>query len=295
MNNNILAITLKILSVLSFVIMDVLIKKLADNFPTNEIIFFRCIFGLVPVTFMMFWSKSSIKTSKINLHIYRAIVASLAMFAFFKSFHILPLAEVSSISFASILITTILAIHLLKEKVGIRRWIAIFIGFIGIVIILRPSSSMFNFYMLLPLFGAAAISVAIIIMKSTLKFDTPQTCSFYMHIIVALIMLGTLFFNFITPNYKQLFLLFCMGFIGGIAQILLTNAYKLSEVSTLTPIDYTSILWAITFGIIFFSDYPDSYVIIGSLVIVISTYYIIYRERKLGQKINLTKVNTRQI
>jgi len=280
---------------LSFVIMDVLIKKLTNNFPTNEIIFFRCLFGLIPVTFMMYWTKSSIKTSKIKLHIYRALVASLAMFAFFKSFHLLPLAEVSSISFASIMITTILAIYLLNEKVGLRRWIAIFLGFIGILIILRPGSNIFNFYMLLPLLGATALSVAIIIMKAVLKFDKPPTCSFYMHTLVVLIMVGTLFFNFTTPTYKQLFLFFCMGFIGGIAQILATNAYRISEVSILAPIDYSSIIWAITFGIIFFADYPNLYVILGSLIIVISTYYIIYRERKLGLKINLNKINTRQI
>ena len=295
MSNNSLAFILKIFSVFSFVIMDVFIKKLSNNIPTNEIIFFRCLFGLMPVTFMMLITKSSIKTSKIRLHIYRAIFASLAMFEFFKSFHLLPLAEVSSISFASIMISTILAIILLKEKVGIRRWIAIFIGFIGILIILRPGTNIFSFYMLLPLLGATALSVAIIIMKSVLKFDKPPTCSFYMHCLVAALMIGTLYFNFIIPTKNELFLLFCMGFAGGIAQILATNAYRISDVSILAPIDYSTIIWAITFGIIFFNDYPDLYVIIGSLVIVISTYYIIYREKKLGQKINLNKVNSRQI
>ena len=295
MSNNLLAAILKTFSVLSFVIMDVFIKKLSDNFPTNEIIFFRCVFGLLPVTLMVYLTKSSIRTSKINLHIFRAIAASMAMFAFFKSFHLLPLAEVSSISFASIMITTILAIYLLKEKVGLRRWVAIGIGFVGILIILRPGSEIFNYYMLLPLFGAASLSVAIIIMKSTLFFDKPPTCSFYMHVLVGLIMTSTLFFNFQTPSFYQLFLLFCMGFMGGVAQILATNAYKISDVSILSPIDYSSILWAITFGIIFFSDYPDIYVVCGSIVVVISTYYIIYRERKSGQKINLNKINTRQI
>ena len=88
MNNNLLAIILKSFSVLSFVIMDVLVKKLSDNFPTNEIIFFRCVFGLLPVTFMVYLTQSSIKTSKINLHILRAIAASMAMLAFFKSFQL---------------------------------------------------------------------------------------------------------------------------------------------------------------------------------------------------------------
>ena len=86
-----------------------------------------------------------------------------------------------------------------------------------------------------------------------------------------------------------------MGFAGGIAQILATNAYKISNVSILAPIDYTSIIWAITFGIIFFGDYPDLFVILGSLIVVISTYYIIYRERKIGQNINLNKGITRHI
>jgi len=295
MNNNSVAFVLKIFSVLSFVIMDVFIKKLSNNIPTNEIIFFRCLFGLLPVTLMMRLTKSSIKTSKIGLHFYRAIFASLAMLAFFKSFHLLPLAEVSSISFASIMISTILAIILLKEKVGMRRWIAIFIGFVGILIILRPGTNIFNLYMLLPLLGATALSVAIIIMKSVLEFDKPPTCSFYMHCIVAALMVGTLYFNFIIPSKYELFLLFCMGFAGGIAQILATNAYRISDVSVLAPIDYSTIIWAITFGIIFFDDYPDLFVILGSLIVVISTYYIIYRERKIGQNINLNKDNTRHI
>jgi len=104
-----------------------------------------------------------------------------------------------------------------------------------------------------------------------------------------------LFFNFYIPSFNQFFLLFCMVFMGGVAQILATNAYKIFEVSILSPTDYSSILWAIAFGIIFFSDYPDIYIICGSIVLVISTYYIIYRERKTGQKINLNKINTRQI
>lgn len=101
--------------------MDVLVKKLSENFPTNEIIFFRCVFGLLPVTLMVYLTKSSIKTSKITPHIFRPIAASMVMFAFFKSFHLLPLAEVSSISFASIMVTTMLAIYLVKRKSSHRK------------------------------------------------------------------------------------------------------------------------------------------------------------------------------
>ena len=244
---------------------------------------------------MLFITKVSLTTSKLSLHLLRAVIACLAMFCFFKAFGILPLADVTSISFASIMIITILAIFILKEKVGFRRWIAIFFGFVGVLIVFRPGTSLFSFYSLLPLMGAVALSFAVIIMKKLLSYDSPPTCSFYLHAFVALIYFPFLILNWQQPTFYTWLMLIGMGFCGGVAQILLTNAYRLTTVSLLQPLDYTTIIWAITFGLIFFNDYPDRSVIIGSLVIVISTYYIIYRERKFGQKINLNKVNTRQI
>ena len=295
MKNNYLAITLKLISVIFFVLMDVLIKKLSSDFNTFQIVFFRCFFGIFPVFLMIYFTKATLITSKINLHLLRAIFACLAMFCFFKAFGILPLADVSSISFASIMIITILAIFILGEKVGLRRWIAIFFGFIGVLIVFRPGTSLFSLYSLLPLIGAVALSFAVITMKKLLSYDSPPTCSLYLHVFVALIYLPFVIYNWTQPSLYLWVLLIAMGFCGGIAQILLTNAYKLSDVNLLQPFDYTAIIWAITFGVIFFNDYPDKFVIIGSLVIVISTYYIIYREAKAGQKLNSLKTNNRQI
>ena len=295
MNNNILAVLFKLLSVIFFVLMDVLIKKLSEDFPTFQIVFFRCFFGLLPVFIMLRITQSNIKTNKFHLHLLRAFIASIAMFSFFKAFSILPLADVSSISFASIMITTILAILILNEKVGFRRWIAIILGFIGVIIVFRPGTSVFSYYSFLPLIAATGLSFAIIIVKKLLFFDKPPTCSFYIHFLVSLIVLPTILFGWELPNTYQLFLLALMGIFGGIAQILATNAYKITEVNLLTPLDYSGIIWAITFGIIFFNDYPDSYIIFGSMIIVISTYYIIYRERKIVQNFNILKTNTRQI
>ncbi len=295
MTNNYLAISLKILSVIFFVLMDVLIKKLSEDFNTFQIVFFRCFFGIFPVFVMIYITKSPLITHKINLHLLRAIFACLAMFCFFKAFGVLPLADVSSISFASIMIITILAIFILGEKVGPRRWIAIFIGFIGVLIVFRPGTTLFSFYSLLPLIGAVALSFAVITMKKLLSYDSPPTCSFYLHAFVALMYLPLIFYNWTQPSLHLWILLIAMGCCGGVAQILLTNAYNLSDVNLLQPFDYTAIIWAITFGVIFFNDYPDRYVIIGSIVIVISTYYIIYRETKVGQNLNSLKTNNRQI
>ena len=295
MANNYIAIILKILSVIFLVLMDVLIKKLSSDFNTFQIVFFRFFFGIFPVLIMMLITKSSLKTKKINLHLLRAVFACFAMFLFFRAFGVLPLADVSSISFASTMIITILAIFIFKEQVGIRRWVAIIFGFIGVLIVFRPGTSLFSLYSIFPLLGAFALSFAIIIMKKLLSYDTPPTSSFYLHAFVALIYLPLLIYNWQQPTFNLWLMLIAMGFCGGIAQILMTNAYKLSTVNLLQPFDYTAIIWAITFGIIFFNDYPDRYVIIGSIVIVISTYYIIYRETKLGKKINRLKINQRHI
>jgi len=285
MRTNYLAIILKLLSVLSFAVMDVLIKKASDTIPTFEIIFFRSFFGLIPVFAMIIYTNSTLKTSKMNLHFLRAIVASIAMFGFFKSFQLLPLADVSAVAFSSIMITTIMAIFFLNESVGIRRWSAIIVGFIGVFIILKPGSAIFNPHMLLPLLAAVGLSLAIIVIKILLRTDKPPTCSFYVHIMVAAIMLVTIPFGWVVPNISDLILLILIGIVGGIAQILVTNAFRLSPISLLVPFEYTHILWAIFFGMVFFSDYPTIYVLSGSAIIILSTYYIVYREHKIGKNI----------
>ena len=205
------------------------------------------------------------------------------------------MAKALTLAFVAPLITTALSPILLGEKVGIRRWIAIFFGFMGVLIVFRPGTSLFSYFSLLPLFGAFALSFAVIIMKKLLNYDTPPICSFYLHIFVALIYSPFLLLEWQYPSLTLWIMLIGMGFCGGIAQILLTNAYKISSVNLLQPFDYTAIIWAISFGLIFFNDYPDRYVITGSIVIVISTYYIIYRESLLGKKINTLKINQRQI
>ena len=295
MDKTILAIILKIFSVVFFVSMDALIKKLSFNFSTFQIVFFRCLFGLIPVLIMLIITKSKIKTNNINLHLIRALIGLIAMYFFFKSFYFLPLADVSSISFSSIMITTLLAIFILNEKVGLRRWLAITFGFIGVLVVFRPTSSVFSFYSFLPLMAAFCLSIAIILLKKLLIYDKPPTCSFYLHFFVAIIVFPIMLFFWTTPTFNEFYLLILMGLCGGIAQILATNSYKLSEVNILTPFDYSAIIWAITFGIIFFQDYPDKYVITGSIIVIISTYYIIQRERKIGKNINTLKTNTRHI
>ena len=105
MNKVFFAILLKASAVFFIVSMDVIIKKLSLNFPTFQIVFFRCLFGLIPVTLMLFITNSKLKTKKLNIHILRAVIASIVMFAFFKAISVLPLADVSSISFASVMLT----------------------------------------------------------------------------------------------------------------------------------------------------------------------------------------------
>ena len=210
MNKIYFAILLKSLAVFFIVSMDVLIKKLSINFPTFQIVFFRCLFGLLPVTFMLFLTKSKLKTSKIKIHIIRAIIATMVMFCFFKSISLLSLADVSSISFASIMITTILAIFVLKEKVGLKRWIAIIVGFLGVLVVFRPGTSIFSYYSFLPLIAALGLSFAIILLKQLLNFDKPPTCSFYLHFLIAIFVLPSIYFGWRFRNLNEWYFIILM-------------------------------------------------------------------------------------
>ena len=277
--------------------MDAIAKYLSAELSFFQITWARYFFTVVwTLPLMYFFFRETLTFSKnLKLQIIRGLTLFFANICFFYSISIISMAKALTLAFVAPLITTALSPFFLKEKVGLRRWIAIIFGFIGVLIVFRPGTSLFSYYSLLPLLGAIALSFAVIIMKKLLSYDSPTTCSFYLHLFVALIYSPLLFFDWQHPSLNLWIMLIGMGFCGGIAQILLTNAYRLSSVNLLQPFDYTAIIWAITFGLIFFNDYPDRYVIIGSIVIVISTYYIIYRETKLGKKINTLKINQRQI
>ena len=164
------AFLFKSLSVLFFVLMGTCIKLLADRVPLFEVVFFRNFFALFPVIFML-W-KNNLKIADINqypLHLMRAVFGICAMTLFFLSLRHVNLVEMQTISFSSVFFISILSVFFLREVIGMRRIIAIMFGFIGVVIILNPSVSVFSNYSLLPLIASLLLSFAVIFLKKNIN------------------------------------------------------------------------------------------------------------------------------
>ena len=278
----------KSLSVLFFVLMSVCIKATGDHIPLFQVVFFRNFFALLPLIFFIYFLKLNFRSiNNYKLHIARAFIGVTAMSLFFVSIRHVPLVEMQTISYSSVFFITILSIFFLGEKIGYRRIIAIFIGFLGVLIILKPSTELFSNYSVLPLIASLFLSMAVIVLKKILLTNN-NILSVWVFTVLCTIL--SLFFyneNWIWPNNLDLSFMIASGILGFIAQICLTKSFQLADASILAPIDFSSVIWSFSLGYIFFGESISSDVLIGGLVIITSVGYIFYRERVLQKEIVL--------
>ena len=284
-NQNHLGAICMILSVLFFSFMDCIIKLTATDFAVGQVMFSRALFGLIPIFFLIPKNrlKNFYKTKHISLHFHRSLWGSIAMYAIFVGIRNLGLAEVTSIAFSGPIWVVIFSILFLGEKVRARRWIAVGLGFIGVIIISKPGFDNLNFYYIYPIiFTLGFASVSIFIRKLTLVNEPIYLIAFYFSICSGAMGLLTLpFGGWIMPTLYELGLLILIGLFGSIANLLLTQSYKLAEVSYTTPLKYLSLLMAIIFGFYFFNEIPTIYTLSGAGLIVISSAIIFIREHQL--------------
>jgi drug/metabolite transporter (DMT)-like permease len=278
----------KSLSVLFFVLMSVCIKATGDHIPLFQVVFFRNFFALLPLIFFIYFLKLNFRSiNNYKLHIARAFIGVTAMSLFFVSIRYVPLVEMQTISYSSVFFISILSIFFLGEKIGYRRIIAIFIGFLGVLIILKPSTELFSNYSVLPLIASLFLSMAVIVLKKILLTNN-NILSVWVFTVLCTVL--SLFFyneNWVWPNNLDLSFMIASGILGFIAQICLTKSFQLADASILAPIDFSSVIWSFSLGYIFFGELISSDVLIGGLIIITSVGYIFYRERVLQKEIVL--------
>ena len=278
----------KSISVLFFVLMSVCIKATGDNLPLFEVVFFRSFFALIPLFLVIFYF--NLKITSINnykLHFFRGLVGIAAMSLFFISLRYVPLLEMQTISYSSVFFISILSIFFLGEKIGYRRVIAIIVGFIGVVIILKPDVNLFSNYSVLPLLASIFLSMAVIILKKILLTNNNILSVWTFTLFATLFSL--FFFNddWIWPNNFDLVLLIASGILGFVAQLCLSKSFQLADASVLAPLDFTSVIWAFLIGYIIFGEFLSREVLLGGPLILLSVGYIFYRETVLRKKIVL--------
>ncbi len=270
-----------------FTFTGVLVKSLGQTLHPFEISFFRGLVALA-VILPIFWRTGGIRkgmqTQIPLLQLTRGVVGSLAMFLGFYAIVVLPLAEAQAISFSRNLFLVPLAAFILSEAVGPRRALAAMVGFVGVLIMLRPGFGAGDAGLVLSLGAAAALGHAFLVALATVlvniasRYDGPVTLMFYTNTVsVTLIAIPT-FFVWQTPTWNEFFMLVAMGILATISHNCFIRAFALGEASVIAPVDYSRLIFAALAGWLIFSDVPDIYTIIGALIIVGSSFYIVRRE-----------------
>jgi drug/metabolite transporter (DMT)-like permease len=267
------------MSICAFSIMD-LIVKWSEHYPLGQVLFFRGFFGLVFYFFVI--PKDRIKnfyyTKRVGLHFLRCLFGLIALIAIFIALRSLPLATVVSISFAAPIFTTIFSIFFLSEKVGFYRWLAVLIGFLGIIIITEPGFSSLNVYYIFPIIFCLGLSYVAITIRQLSTTEPVWLISLNFSAAITLASFFTIPFGWIMPNPKDLILLSMVGLFGGVANLWLSQSYKFSEVSLVTPLKYLALVFGIFFGYFIWEEVPSFKTLLGALFVIISSLIIFRRE-----------------
>lgn len=272
------------MTMLMFVCMDTCAKYLVGLYPTMEVVWGRYFFQVVILLVVLAPRiRTIMKTQSLTFQLVRSLFLLGATLCFFNGLSTIQVAEASSIMFTAPLMLTALAPFILKEKVGIRRWGSVLVGFAGAMIIIRPGQGALDvgaFWVL----GAAACYACYQISTRLLSGqDSVLTTLFYSALLGAAIMSAVVPFHFQPPTTLDWGIMALAGLFGTIGHFCMIKAFTHAEASKVAPYGYTSLIWATIIGYILFDDLPDVWTFVGAGVIILSGLYIIHREHRVRQ------------
>lgn len=287
----VLAVTLKLSALFLFTAMSALVKALSADFPPGQMVFFRSLFA-VPVIVAWLISRGELAQGfvvrKPMGHFWRGVLGTTAMGLTFTGLSLLPLPEVTAIGYATPIFTLILAALLLGERIRLIRIGAVAIGLLGVLIMIWPRLGSADL-------GTGATIGALCVLGATVargfvqihirqlvQVDHPAAIVFYFSMTATLLSALTVFWGWTVPTLNQLLILITMGLIGGVAQILVTSSYRFGQASMLAPYDYTSMLFAIFIGYVWFDELPTLAILLGAALVIAGNAVVIWREHQLG-------------
>ena len=285
MNTRVQGILLMAVAVLIFAILDGLAKYVMQTLPPPVAVFFRYLIALVLA--MILIERTGRPAIIISRHIGLQFIRGLTLLAStvlnFIAITYLQLAQTAAISFTIPLWVCALSVPLLGEKVGIRRWIAVLIGFLGVLVIMRPGSMDFHWAMFLSIGAALCGSIYNIATRKVGGRDRAETSLFYVGLCGAGFAALPLPWAWQMPEGVEWLLLLGMGLAGGIGHFLLIQAHRLAPASVLAPFIYTQIIWMILIGLVVFGDMPDMWTLVGASIVIASGLFVFAREKTLGR------------
>ena len=291
--NPLRGIVLKVISALSFTLMSAGIKFVGQSFPTGEIVFFRSLFALLP---LLLWLGlrgeigEAVRTNNVTGHIKRSLIGGCSMFFGFAALAKLPLSDAIAIGYVSPLLAVLLAAIFLKETVQIYRWLAVCMGFTGVLVMLTPH---FASSVLMTGVGSAAVTIGILFafsgalcgaistieVRKLINSEKTGSICFYFAVLMSVLGLSSIVLgNWTLPSASQMLILIGIGVAGGTGQILLTMSYRHADTSIIAPFEYTTMIWACVIGWFVFAELPVPAVLFGSAIIIGSGVFLVWRE-----------------
>ncbi|MDD9916027.1 MAG: DMT family transporter [Rhodospirillaceae bacterium] len=272
--------------VVLFSFTDAMVKWLAADYPVHQLVFFRTVFALLPCLFFVARSGgiATLYTRRPLVHLTRGVIGLAAMGCYFYAFAKMDLADAKALLFSAPLFMTVLSIPLLGEKVGIYRWAAVFVGFLGVLVIVKPDGDVLQVGAVAAIGGAVLYALAVITVRHLSATESAASITFHYTLTGALVGIALVAtFGWVSPTPLDWVLLVSVGVIGGIGQYCLTQAFRYAEAAAIAPLDYLSMVFALLLGYLVWNDIPGVDVFAGIALVVASGLFILYRERRLSK------------
>ncbi len=274
------AILLTLMAFMLFTGMDTCIKLVSGRYHTVQISCLNALFALLPLVAAAMWGGGlhRLRTRRLPLQLLRGLCQASGVPLTFFAYSLMPLADAYALLFTMPLIITALSVPLLREPVGARRWGAVVVGFIGVLIVLRPGSGLFGIGTIAALSGAFMNACAMLILRRLGATDNPEAAAFYGNLTIFLVMALALPFVLILPAPGDLAISALGGTLGGTAFLLLAHAYKRAPAALVAPFQYAQMPFALVAGYLLFNNRPEPVMLLGAAVVIASGLYILHRE-----------------
>ncbi len=258
------------------------VKLLARHYDTTQIVWGRYVFHAI--VFLAIFARSGIaaqmRTARPWLQFSRSAILLLGTLLFFSALRYLPLADAVAINFFAPLLVTAFSIPMLKEQVGIRRWIAIMVGFAGVMVIIRPGLGVMHWAAALPLGTAVCYALYQVLTRMAGRTDHARTSLLWSAAVGTVVMSFLVPFRWTAPDSWGWLMMAATGCLFGLGHYLLIKGLERAPASLLSPFIYSQLIWATTLGLLLFGDFPDGYSILGALIVTGSGLYVWHRETR---------------
>lgn len=292
------------IAVVLFSVNDTAIKFLSGGYPLHEIVLVRSAIGLFLVCALiapMTDGFAMVRTKRLKLHLLRGLFVVMANMLFFLGLAAMPLADAVAIFFVSPLVITVFSVVFLGETVGPRRWAAILVGFIGVVIMMRPGTDAFQYASLFPLIAAVCYAGLHMLTRVIGRTESAATMAFYIQItfIIVSISIGLIFGNgrfgnqpdpsmefllraWVWPDASDIPIMILLGVCTGIGGYCISQAYRVAPAAVVAPFEYLALPLSVIWGVIVFDEWPDAVAFVGMAFILGAGLFTVWREAKVG-------------